>query len=302
MSNSKPIDLNSSSTTPTGANPFGTDAWIFFPDRLDALETFLREYGFAVLRGLFDEDFMNAMELECVNAQHAVVEGTLPAKHGSAIFVDDIDGSKTSKFANYVLYAEEVCPTVRAAIDDPTVKSLMQRWLGPHCWTDPERFGVVYQDARPGRESSYTRIGWHSDWQSGPNLDVWPAVAFTFHVDGTSPDNGFLRVVPGSHKWSTPAPFDNVNGAVVPTGSKEAMGHTDEAPPVAMPLRFEKVPGEIAVYVDRGDIIFHDAYLWHSAARATSDDTTRRHVRGGYYGGVRANGARYDEFVKNAAR
>ena len=81
------------------------------------------------------------------------------------------------------------------------------------------RFGVVYQDARPGRESSYTRIGWHSDWQSGPNLDIWPSVAFTFHVDATSPANGFLRVVPGSHRWATPAPYRNANDAVVPEGS-----------------------------------------------------------------------------------
>jgi ectoine hydroxylase-related dioxygenase (phytanoyl-CoA dioxygenase family) len=69
-----------------------------------------------------------------------------------------------------------------------------------------------------------------------------------------------------------------------------------------MPLRFEYVPGEVAVYVERGDILFHDAYLWHSAARATSDTATRRHVRGGYYGGTRTGVARYDEFAKNAAR
>ena len=42
-SNSKPIDLNSSSATPTGANPFGTDAGIFCPDEPDALETFFQE-------------------------------------------------------------------------------------------------------------------------------------------------------------------------------------------------------------------------------------------------------------------
>ncbi len=278
-----------------------TDLGVFTPAQLDELQAFFAEHGFVVLRGLFDEDFMNAMELECVTAQHGLVDGSLPAKYGTTILVDDSDGSKTSRFANYVLYVEELSATVRAAIDHPVLLGLMQAWLGAECWTDPERFGVVYQDARPGRESGYTRIGWHSDWQSGPNLDVWPAVAFTFHVDATSPDNGFLRVVPGSHKWSTPAPYENVNGAVVPDGSKTALGHTDEPPPFPMPLRFEKVPGEIGVYCERGDIIFHDAYLWHSAARATADESTRRHVRGGYYGGVRSD-ARYDEFVKNAAR
>jgi ectoine hydroxylase-related dioxygenase (phytanoyl-CoA dioxygenase family) len=269
---------------------------------LDGLDAFFHEHGFAVLRGLLNDDFMNAMELECVTAQHGVISGELSERHGNVMLVDDPDGSKTTAFANYVQHIDEICPTVAAAVSDPVVVNVMQRWLGSECWTDPDRFGTIYQDARPGSESSYTRIGWHSDWQSGPNIDVWPSVAFTFHIDGTSPDNGFLRAVPGSHKWATAAPFENVNGAVVPEGSKPAMGHTDEPPPAPMPLRFEYVPGEVAVYVERGDILFHDAYLWHSAARATSDTATRRHVRGGYYGGTRTGLARYDEFVKNAAR
>ena len=41
---------------------------------------------------------------------------------------------------------------------------------------------------------------------------------------------------------------------------------------------------------------------WHSAARATADETTRRHLRGGFYGGDKLAGSHYDEFVKNAAR
>ncbi|MEI2653257.1 MAG: hypothetical protein V9G12_14120 [Microthrixaceae bacterium] len=49
-----------------------------------------------------------------------------------------------------------------------------------------------------------------------------------------------------------------------------------------MPLGFEKVPGEIATYCERGDVLFHDAYLWHSAARASAEGTMRRHVRGGF--------------------
>jgi hypothetical protein len=57
------------------------------------------------------------------------------------------------------------------------------------------------------------------------------------------------------------------------------------------------------VYAERGDILFHDAYLWHSAARATDDDTWRRHVRGGWFSGAGPiEGPHIDEFVKNAAR
>ena len=155
---------------------------------------------------------------------------------------------------------------------------MMSRLLGPEAWLlEDDRFGVVYQDARPGAQSGYSRIGWHSDVQSGPNLRVWPSVACTIHVDATSPCNGFLRIVPGSHR-----------------------GSTDE-----MPLGFEHVPGEMAVYCERGDVLLHHSDLWHSAARATDDGVgaIRRHVRGGWYGGERLppnHGV--DDFVKNARR
>ena len=106
---------------------------------------------------------------------------------------------------------------------------------------------------------------------------MWPAVSFTVHLDGTSPANGFLRVLPGSH-------------------------HGDDE---GMPPAFEKVPGEVAVYCERGDILFHDSGLWHGAARATADgpEAARRHLRGSWYGGARlAQGHGTDDFVKNAAR
>ena len=180
---------------------------------------------------------------------------------------------------------------------------VVRRILGPDCWLlDDQRFGFVYQDARPGRESAYTRIGWHADWQSGPNLDIWPSVALTMHLDGTGPANGFLRVVPGSQRWNTPAPHHNVNGAVVPPDSRPAAGHTDEAPPFEMPLGFEHVPGEVPVYAEPGDILLHDAYLWHAAARGTEDTSRRRHVRGHWCTGAPLQDDDIGQFIKNAAR
>jgi ectoine hydroxylase-related dioxygenase (phytanoyl-CoA dioxygenase family) len=106
---------------------------------------------------------------------------------------------------------------------------------------------------------------------------MWPSVAFTIHLDATSPQNGFLRVVPGSHL----------------------------GPPNGMPLGFEKISGEVAVYCDRGDVLLHHSDLWHSAARATDDGpgAVRRHLRGGWYGGERlAPNHGVHDFVKNARR
>lgn len=291
-------------TTTSPLPQLTSDVGVFGPDDLSGLDAFFRAYGFVILRGLFDESRMAAMEAECIRAQEQLGRGELSERHGTSILIEGDAGEKAEQFVNYVTYVNELSPVVDADINDPLIIELMRTWLGDDAWLlAHQRFGAVYQDARPGRESSYTRIGWHSDWQSGPNLDIWPSVAYTFHVDGTSPANGFLRVVPGSHLWATPAPYRNANDAVVPEGSASAAGHGDVAPPFEMPLGFEKVPGEIAVYCERGDIIFHDAYLWHSAARGTDDETRRRHVRGGWYsGGGGLETEHLEDFVKNAAR
>jgi hypothetical protein len=232
-----------------------------------------------------------------------LVAGELDDRYGTTDLIEGDAGAKATQFANYVLRITELSPTAAAVVHAPVVEDVTRRCLGPGAWSGHgDRFGYVYQDARPAAESSYKRIGWHSDWQSSPHLAMWPSTAVTVHIDETSPANGFLRVVPGSHQWATPAPYENVNGAVVPPGAAPCGGYADRPPPCPMPLGFEKVPGEIALYADRGDLFFHDCYLWHSAALATDPDTRRRHVRGSWFAGTRPASFGPADFVKNAAR
>ena len=251
---------------------------VFGPDELGALCAHLDTWGFATLRSAIDEDDLEAAEAELVTAQQDLVSGELDTRHRTSILDDPgavVDGER---FAHYVCFATGASPLADRLVHLPALVDVNRRVLGPRAWLlDYEQFGVVYQDARPGPASGYSRIGWHTDHQSGPHLDVWPGLAFTIHFDATSPANGFLRVLPGSHR-----------------------GGTDGIPP-----GFERVPGEIAVYQERGDVLFHDADLWHSAARATAEGAAavRRHLRGSWHGGTRlAVGHGTGDFVKNAAR
>lgn len=278
------------------------DPHVFAPDETDELVAHIKEFGYAILRGAFDDSQMNAIQTECEHQQDLVVQGSLPERHGTVILDSPEAMIGGQPFAHYVCHITECSSMVDGAVHHPGIVSAMNRYLGDDCWLlDDERFGVVYQDARPGKESAYTRIGWHSDWQSGPQLRCWPSLAFTIHVDETSPANGFLRVVPGSHLWATPAPAADIYGKAAPVAPGTVGGWTDITPPYAMPSGFQKVPGEIAVYAERGDVIFHDAYLWHSAARATDDDAVRRHIRGGWFTNERVD-LGLEHFVKNAAR
>jgi len=243
----------------------------------DAVASF-EARGYAVLPGLFTDAELDALHDELAALQSRLLAGDLPPGCGTVILDDPdalIDGEP---FAHYVCEITCVSAGARNAVLHPVLVEMARRTLGPQAWLlEDDRFGVVYQDARPGDGSGYSRIGWHSDAQSGPALDWWPSMAFTIHLDPTSPQNGFLRVVPGSHRGSD----------------------------AGMPPGFEKVPGEVAVYCDRGDVLLHHSGLWHSAARATDDGPggVRRHVRGGWYGGTRPDEPHgLDDFVKNARR
>jgi hypothetical protein len=288
-----------------GAVSLSSDVGVFQPHQLGGLDVFFRAHGFAILRGLFTGE-IDAILAECEDAQRRVADGELAERYGNSILIDiaAADGAAAGarRFANYVQYITELAPRTRDAVSHSVIAGLMKQWVPNGHLREHSRFGVVYQDARGA--SGYRRIGWHSDWQSGPQLDVWPSAAFTLHIDGTSPANGFLRVVPGSHRWATPAPFRNANNVPLPTGAKPAGGYSKQAPPFDMPLGFDKVAGEFAVYCEAGDVLFHDAYLWHSAAAATDEAGIRRHIRGAWFSGPPDAEARdyLEDFVKNAAR
>lgn len=248
------------------------------PDALDDVERFYREHGFALIRGLYDDDLLQALDGECADAQGRLARRELDARFGTDILDDPGAHVGGEPFAHYVCYITDLSPTADKACRHAFFPAIGRRLLSSSPWLlDYERFGVVYQDARTGDRAYYTRIGWHSDWQSGPHLTLWPSFASTIHLDPTSPANGFLRVVPGSH-----------------------LGPADGMPPA-----FERIAGEVAVYAERGDVLLHDAHLWHSAARATDDGEAgiRRHLRGGWFGGEPIDeGHGLDDFVKNAAR
>lgn len=254
------------------------DAGAFDPENFDQAVDFFRRWGFVRIRNVYSEAQLRELEREMERWQSELLTGTMAAKHGTVI-LDDPDALIEGKpFAHYVCHITECSELADEIVHAPVITELIHRLLGESMWLlDYERFGVVYQDARPGKDSGYSRIGWHSDWQSGPHLAIWPSVAFTIHIDETSPANGFLRVLPGSHLHDTEG----------------------------MPTGFEKVPGEIPIYADRGDVLLHHAHLWHSAARATEDPPggIRRHLRGSYHAGERLDhGHGLDDFVKNAMR
>jgi len=233
--------------------------------------------GYVVVRDVFDTGGLDQLQREMAELQRAASRAELGPEHAGTMFLAPFAGEQPP-YVHYVNAVTKISPAADAAVRHPVIVDLLTRILGHdmYFW-DFDGHGAIYQDARPGEGMTYTRIGWHSDHQSRPTSDIWPGVAVTLHLDPTSPANGFLRVVPGSHRGSADG----------------------------MPLGFEKVPGEVGVYCDRGDVMLHHSDLWHSAARATEDPPlgVRRHIRATYLGGRRlAADELLEPFNKNAAR
>lgn len=244
------------------------------PDQVVA--DFARD-GYAVMSSPWSDAQLDDLQAEMEDLQRRASAGRLAAHHAGDMFLAPFEGDHPP-FVHYVNAVTEISAAAGSVFSHSAVLEVIRRILGPdgYFW-DYDGHGAVYQDARPGEAMTYTRIGWHSDHQSRPTSDIWPGVAVTVHLDPTSPANGFLRVVPGSHRGDTRG----------------------------MPPGFEKVPGEVALYCERGDVMFHHCDLWHSAARATEDPPlgVRRHLRGTFLGGRRLGpDEELEAFNKNAAR
>lgn len=139
---------------------------------------------------------------------------------------------------------------------DPLVMEVTGRALGPDHWLlRSDDRTVVFQGARPGQGMTYSRTGWHTDYQSRPTSDIWPAVAVTVHLDATSPANGLLRVLPGSHRMTTdamPLGFEKVLNEIALTATAEMSCFITAISGIAPPERRRMPPAvSVAISADR---------------------------------------------------
>jgi hypothetical protein len=148
---------------------------IFGPDQIDGLLAFFDANGYASLRGALDGSGLARAEAELAEAQSRVADGSLDARHATSILDDPGATIEGRRFAHYVCFATRAAPSADALVHHPALVGVAAGILGPQAWLlDYEQFGVVYQDARPDPGTGYSRIGWHTDHQSGPHLDIWP--------------------------------------------------------------------------------------------------------------------------------
>lgn len=198
----------------------------------------LREDGFTRFEG-----FLAGEELERLQAvAQAVIDG-LPADHRERYK----SNGTLENFADHAEFAD-IAANPRAFDVLAGLGASDPRWLAGYLISKP-----------PGGPPLF----WHQDWWGWEEpvsyTDEAVQLFFMYYLVDTGPENGCLRVIPGSHRnWH---PLHDLTAA-----------HNEDLARVKDPdsPAFQSHPDEYAVRVKAGDLLVGDARLLHSAYANTS--------------------------------
>ncbi len=192
---------------------------------MDDLKSTFETQGFIAVRGMFTQADAATFKAECRlilerNTAHAGVFVGLAAN--SALF--------------------------RALARDPRLLDALEPLLGPN---------IEFLSDKVVLKSATTTAGspWHQDWPYWEGLhkiSVWIA------LDTATPENGCLKMLPGSHK--SVAVHDGVAGAGEGFGHRLRPEAVDESKAVVLPC----APGDV--------VLFHDLTLHASFPNVSGQD------------------------------
>jgi len=140
---------------------------------------------------------------------------------------------------------------------DPRFQTLLSIVPGSRLGVD-EKDGMVFNHYVNSEESSFTKMGWHTDGLRdifhGTKLN--PMLNVGIHLSDASPNNGGLRILPGTHQQSL---------YQVLFRKKYFLDHDADE-------------NEVAIAPKAGDLTIHDGRLWHRVAQSSvvGEESRRR--------------------------
>lgn len=220
-------------------------------------QAFFNENGFIHFKNFITQDTVNdiirastEVQEQWITQQKIKVNG-IPIKYGK-----DLDGSTiVQRFA----FVNQHHPLFSGLSQDPRFEVLLNL-IGPAARLGTsEKDGMVLNHYVNGPESKFTQMGWHTDGLRdiflGQKLN--PMLNVGIHLNSLKPENGGLRVLPGTHKQ----------------GLYKMLFHKRYF------LDNKSDNREIAITPEAGDLTIHDGRLWHRVAQsAVSGEASRRRV------------------------
>lgn len=222
----------------------------------DEQKDFFNQNGFIHFKDFIKpetvNDIINASTLvqqQWIRNEKVKVNG-IPIKYGK-----DLDGSAiVQRFA----FLNQHHPLFAELTHDPRFETLLELiGHGARLGTE-EKDGMVLNHYVNGHESKFTQMGWHTDGLRdifhGQKLN--PMLNVGIHLNTLKPENGGLRVLPGTHKQSLYQMLFR---------KKYFLDNKADT-------------NEIAITPNAGDLTIHDGRLWHRVAQSSviGEESRRR--------------------------
>jgi phytanoyl-CoA hydroxylase len=230
----------------------------FGPSLTPEQKEFFHKNGFIQFRSFVSREVVDKMireseriQEEWIKEDRKLVNGT-PIKYGK-----DVDGKTiVQRFA----FLNQFADVFQEFIGDPRLLKLFElngsyeSRLGVN-----EKDGLVFNHYVNTKDSNYSQLAWHTDVLRDIFYGnrVMPMLNLGLHLDYSSPDNGGLRLLPGTHNKG------------LGTLLFRKMYYLD----------YKEDKDEIGLTVEPGDLTIHDGRLWHRVAQSPLvGEASRRRV------------------------
>lgn len=208
---------------------------------------FFDTYGFIHFKNFVAKDTVAEMLQESERVQQQWIDegrkmvNGVPIKYGK-----DVDGKTiVQRFA----FLNQFAPIFQDFIRDPRFKALYELIGEPDSRIgENEKDGLVFNHYVNTENSNFSQLGWHTDALRDIfyGNKVMPMLNVGLHFDTSSPENGGLRLLPGTHnKGITTLLFRKIYY-----------------------LSNKEDKKEIGLSVEPGDLTVHDGRLWHRVAQS----------------------------------
>lgn len=218
---------------------------------------FFNQHGFIHFKNFITPETVNSIIKASVEVQRKWLTDDVKKVNGVPIkYGRDVDGSPiVQRFA----FINQHHSTLSGLLLDHRLNGLLKLAGDGARLGETEKDGMVLNHYVNGPESKFTQMGWHTDGLRdvfyGQRLS--PMLNVGIHLNTMNPQNGGLRILPGTHK----------QGLYNMLFRKKYFLDNDED------------PNEVAVMPEAGDLTVHDGRLWHRVAQSSvRGEESRRRV------------------------
>ncbi len=215
------------------------------------VETFQRD-GYLIVRGLIPQDTIHTMKRitqRDLAANQGDIEYEADLSYPGAPESLDAEGGRTARRLRQAISRD---PIFAKLVKQPWLVNRLQQLLGPHIVMP-----LIHHNCIMTKQPRYSSdTGWHQDtryWNftTGDLVNIWVALG------EETPQNGCLRVLPGTHHES--APRERLDDALFLRTDLEQN----------QPLLARALPVELTA----GDVLFFHARCFHAATRNFSTES-----------------------------